>query len=419
MRLIRIFVGTLAGIAIAAAIADPARANDDAHRMAQIFAVEAEKSGTAEATATAAAEAGKAAAAKQRAEAKRREAETKAAEARRREDARRAAERRDADRRRTDEADMLARARAEAEERLAEMQRAEDEARVAEREAAEAEQRAAAAATAERMAREEDARRLAAREDEERQKRQQTEVAEAARLAEIARLQAEDAAREREIALAEQRARDEQTRDEEARRLAEKLERVRASREMAAAPPPDERPLTVLPPAALASVAPSGRVAILLAMTPGDRGIRRTEKTGDPVLCLACRCYIGAGADQDARAVSRWGALGTFNTLGKRAGACSHALTCVFRNVDLGGAEAAIQPIDLRILRHDRREERVVRADPTCAASEGRLTCRQPVVAPDYRLWIVPEPVAAIAGSAALQAAVREWLPDAVSAGGR
>jgi len=94
-------------------------------------------------------------------------------------------------------------------------------------------------------------------------------------------------------------------------------------------------------------------------------------------------------------------------------------LTCVFRNVDLGGAEAAIQPIDLRILRHDRREERVVRADPTCAASEGRLTCRQPIVAADYRLWIVPEPVAAIAGPAALQAAVREWLPDAVAAGGR
>ncbi len=223
---------------------------------------------------------------------------------------------------------------------------------------------------------------------------------------------------ERRIAEAEQRA---AQREAELAALREEI--ARQPKAPAAAPPAEAAaPVASTPPtsdnppaparASATAPAPSTRVTLLLAMEPGDRGIRRVEKSADPVICLANRCVIGAGADRPAREVSRWGALGTGNTLGARAGACSHALTCVFRNVDLGATSAPVQPIDLRIMRHDRREERVVTADTTCAVTGGRLVCRQPVVSADYRLWVIPEAIAAEAGPAALEAAVRTWLPD-------
>jgi colicin import membrane protein len=79
----------------------------------------------------------------------------------------------------------------------------------------------------------------------------------------------------------------------------------------------------------------------------------------------------------------------------------------VFRNVDLGGRSAEVQPIDLRVLRHDRRELRAVEADRTCRVMSGQLTCRRPVIADSYTLWIVPESIAERAGAMALETAVR------------
>jgi colicin import membrane protein len=291
----------------------------------------------------------------------------------------------DTARRQADEADMLARARAEAEERRRAMLAAEETA-------------PAAAPPIEQPAK--------------------AEAPPSPDSAPVPKAQPPvmSAEAERRIAEAEERA---ARREAELAALREEIARQPVAPAAAAAAPADPAPPVSdvgnapsrnAPPAT--PVPPSTRVTLLLAMEPGDRGIRRLEKSADPVVCLANRCMIGAGADRPAREVTRWGALGTGNTLGARAGACSHALTCVFRYVDLGAASAAVQPIDLRIMRHDRREERVVTADTTCAVTGGRLTCRQPVVSADYRLWVIPEAVASEAGPAALEAAVRAWLPD-------
>ena len=174
---------------------------------------------------------------------------------------------------------------------------------------------------------------------------------------------------------------------------------------VAGAPPPSTE-------AVVRPSAPETRVTVLLLMQPGDRGIRRANKTADPVLCLGPDCYVSKGPDNDAKHVNRWQALGTFNTLGGRAGACNHSLGCVFRNVDLGAVRAMLQPIDLKIMHHDRRETREVRADPTCDMVGPRLTCAAGIKASDYRLWIVPESVARKAGAAALEAAVKAGLPE-------
>ena len=180
---------------------------------------------------------------------------------------------------------------------------------------------------------------------------------------------------------------------------------------MAAAPASPLPASAPLGPAALGLVGTTGtRTTLLLAMAPGHAGIRRFNPSADPILCIDGTCWVSRGPDQDAKQLPRSRALGAINTLGMRAGACSNSLTCVFRNVDLGGGAALVQPIDLRLVKHDKREAGEARIDPTCRLERTRLTCGQEVRGPNWRLWVVPEGVAATAGATSLAAAVQSGL---------
>lgn len=164
----------------------------------------------------------------------------------------------------------------------------------------------------------------------------------------------------------------------------------------------------VEPPAAVQAIDP--RVTILLVMEPGKKGIRRFNKAADPVVCAALTCFISNGAGAPASVMEMRRALGPGNTFGQRAGACRGKLGCVFRGVALSGPYPTIQPIDLKVLVHDRREPRTVSGDASCHVIAGRLTCGRLVVAPGYRAWIVPEGIAQEAGPQALEAAVIRGL---------
>jgi len=152
------------------------------------------------------------------------------------------------------------------------------------------------------------------------------------------------------------------------------------------------------------------RVTILMVMKPGNKGIRRGNKTADPILCIAQRCYISRGTGTEARQMPRRKAFGTINTLGKRAGACRNSLTCAYRKIVVHEGSALVRPIDLRFVRHDRRERSVIRVDPTCRARRGRLQCAQAVQSKTYRLWVVPERVAEVAGPEGLERALLSGL---------
>ena len=162
-------------------------------------------------------------------------------------------------------------------------------------------------------------------------------------------------------------------------------------------------------PAAL----PSSKVTVLLVMTPGTKGIRRLDHSADPILCTDGGCYVSAGAAAPARFMNLWRATGFSNTFGGRAGSCSHSLGCVFRDVDIGSGIGMLQPIDLKVMVHDRRQQQPALADHTCAVSGGRLTCGKPLASADYAMWVVPEAVAAIAGADELSRAVAAGLPSA------
>jgi hypothetical protein len=155
----------------------------------------------------------------------------------------------------------------------------------------------------------------------------------------------------------------------------------------------------------------AGRFTVLLIMAPGNYGIRRNgPKVADPILCAPEGCYVSQGPDRPAHFLPVRKALGFGNTFGARAGACRQRLGCVFRGVDLADMRGFLQPVDLHILKHDRRRPQAVSGDSACRMNAGRLLCTRGVYADDYAIWIVPERLADAAGPAALEQAVADGL---------
>jgi hypothetical protein len=152
------------------------------------------------------------------------------------------------------------------------------------------------------------------------------------------------------------------------------------------------------------------RVTVLIHLAPGNYGIRRGRSTADPILCLPDGCYVSHGTDRPARFLPGRRALGFANTWGERAGACREQLACVFRDVDLGRLPGYLAPVDLHILKHDRRRGQEVATSSACAVDDGRLICHAGLYTADYAMWIVPERLAAAAGPAALRRALAEGL---------
>ncbi len=371
-----------------------AAADDAAHTLADKFSRAAEDAERAEAA--------------KKAEAKRARAAERALQQRREAEARRKAY----------EEDMQARARAEAAARRAEAKRLT-------KERARAEEKRHTAVTA-RLAKEADEKRLA-------QERRKTESARLAKQARDERL-----AEERRKA-ARDRTELEALRAQEAWRIVRRFQRARKQRMREAGAkknglggprPPvaelddprqqDESGLR--PPVAeldeswpekdnrqFATKYPT-RVTVLVLMEPRNRGWRRSKKAAYPVLCVGRRCYISAGAENTANALSRLRVLGPVNSLGRRAGPCNNQLACVFRGVTLDRNPSHIQPVDMGLLRHKRRDIRKAEPDRTCAVTRGSLHCTSVIIAHRYRAWIVPEAIAEEAGPKALEDALHNGL---------
>lgn len=152
------------------------------------------------------------------------------------------------------------------------------------------------------------------------------------------------------------------------------------------------------------------RVAVLLVMAPGNKGIRRFIKSADPVLCAERSCFVSRGVTETAMQMSQSRALGIANTFGSRAGACSDSLGCVYRGVPFDLRTRVLQPVDLRLVSHDKREAHLVAPDRTCRLEAAGLVCDGAIKSADYTMWIVPEMLAEKAGPVALKAAVANGL---------
>lgn len=211
----------------------------------------------------------------------------------------------------------------------------------------------------------------------------------------------------------------------EGRELADKLRDVRRKHQPVAPVPGQSDEVTGKEEPGLVETAVSGiatkvagyisplvekRVSILIVMDVGNKGVRKWSKTADPMVCIHEFCYLSRGPEKSADRLTRSAAFGPTVALGKRGQACRSSPACIFRNIDLETVEAKLQPVDLRFLRHDRREAKTIRADASCAIFDGNLSCRAPVTGEGWRAWVVPETVAEKAGAEALKAAMAKGL---------
>ncbi len=175
-----------------------------------------------------------------------------------------------------------------------------------------------------------------------------------------------------------------------------------------------EAKVNIPAPAAAAIVSrPEGapRATILAVLTHHAHDAGRPITPPDPIICLADICYISAGPNADAKLISRSDALSTKNTVTSGAGACKGMSRCAYRGVSMKRGDE-VQIIDLGLVGHDKREPADVTPDTSCRVDEGDLVCDQPVAAPDYRIWVVPETVAAAAGPGAIEHALADDLPE-------
>lgn len=163
-------------------------------------------------------------------------------------------------------------------------------------------------------------------------------------------------------------------------------------------------------PAAAPGHASRGTPATILVVLH-QTGSGEIPKSFDPILCLGEVCYVSSGSESDARLVSRQDALSAKSTMAAGAGACAGTPACAFRGVNLPeGASAQI--VDLGLVRQEQRELIAAKIDPTCTVEDGILTCDKPIASLDYRIWIMPETVAAKAGPEKIEAALDAELPE-------
>jgi len=169
-------------------------------------------------------------------------------------------------------------------------------------------------------------------------------------------------------------------------------------------------PLTNAPAASEPPAATTGsatRASILLVLNPGQSEEKRATSKASPILCLQETCYVSGGAQAPAKAFARAEATRS----GASAGDCIGKPLCVFRGVALP-PQSFIQIVDLGPAELIRMETIEAKADTSCMIADGTLVCEAPITAPDYRMWLVPEPTAEKAGAAELEAAVADELPE-------
>lgn len=313
--------------------------------------------------------------------------------------------------------------KAEEEHRIVEARRAEEQARAAE----EARWLAESRRKAEEEAKAEEVRRAA---EAGRKAEEERRIAETRRAEERAKIDAES----RIAAEEARRARLEAEREAEGQRLADRLREARERRESRTA---EKRPAGLSPsaeseqgsaeprqevgrttsahasgPEPRGELARADRVTVLLILEPGNYGIRRHNKTADPILCSLDGCYVSNGADEAASFLAGRRALKFGRIFGERAGACSNSLGCVFRDIELRSIARSLSPVDLHVLKHDRRQAQQDISPSDCRIEGPRISCRRGIRTADYMMWVIPESLAERAGSEALEEAVVEGLPE-------
>lgn len=131
----------------------------------------------------------------------------------------------------------------------------------------------------------------------------------------------------------------------------------------------------------------------------------------DPIICMDNRCWLSNGIGAPALVMPRNKAVALPTTKDVTADSCSGKSGCVYRGVaidptmrldvvevgEAGGASAGAYTIA---------------ADKSCRKDGSSLVCENGLTTQNFRIWVVPETTAELAGASGLENAVAEGLPD-------
>jgi hypothetical protein len=156
---------------------------------------------------------------------------------------------------------------------------------------------------------------------------------------------------------------------------------------------------------------PAARASLLLAIETGGTASKDgPAPTYDPMICMGDTCFVSAGLNSDAVKLSKLDALKLKTTTEASPDSCKGKIACVFRNVAVPPG-AQVQVIELGSATHDPVRALDAKLDSTCKLTAADLTCDNPILTTDFKIWVVPEETARTAGVVALEEAVADGLP--------
>lgn len=153
-------------------------------------------------------------------------------------------------------------------------------------------------------------------------------------------------------------------------------------------------------------------VLLVLGIDGGALGFKP-----DPIICIDESCWLSNGIEAPAVSMPRTQAVALKTTEETTSDPCAGKSACVYRGVTID-AGARIEVIEVGESRGASAGAFTIAADKSCRNDGGGLLCDNGVATQDFRIWVVPEAIAAATGPDGLEDAVAEGLPDPEAAAG-
>ncbi len=131
----------------------------------------------------------------------------------------------------------------------------------------------------------------------------------------------------------------------------------------------------------------------------------------DPIICIDDHCWLSNGIGAPALAMPRTKAVALPTTDEATADSCSGKSACVYRGVAIDPA-ARLEVIEVGEGHGVSAGAYTAAADTSCRKDHSTLVCDNSLATQNFRIWVVPEATADVAGAASLEDAVAEGLPD-------
>jgi hypothetical protein len=131
----------------------------------------------------------------------------------------------------------------------------------------------------------------------------------------------------------------------------------------------------------------------------------------DPIICIEDRCWLSNGIGAPARAMPRTQAVALPTTDEATADSCSGKSACVYRGVAIDPT-TRLEVIEVGEGHGASAGAFTVAPDTSCREDHSTLVCDNGLATQNFRIWVVPEATADVAGAASLEDAVAEGLPQ-------